>query len=142
MSLGQKDRIGMVWQSSAGGFCTEAAHSPLSWARSALCNTSGISQSRETDAKLMDGSFGCSGRAKGKQPATKFLHEDLFSRPGVETGRSFVGWGCQNKLHPSPAPFFFPWKKEQLLIYFFVSAPSIGSGKKPGNSGTKCPCTW
>lgn len=25
----------MVWQSFAGGFCTEAAHSPLSWARSA-----------------------------------------------------------------------------------------------------------
>lgn len=52
-----------------------------------------------------DGSFGCSGRAKEKQPATKFLHEDLFSWLAVITGRSFVGWGCQNKLHPSPAPF-------------------------------------
>lgn len=113
----------MVWQSSAGGFCTEAAHSPLSWAHSTLSNTSGISQSRETDAKLMDGSFGCSGRAKGKQPATKFLHEDLFSRLGVETGRSFVRWGCQNKLHPSPTPFFS--LEEGAAVNLFLCLCSI-----------------
>lgn len=112
----------MVWQSSTGGFCTEAAHSPLSWARSASPTPLAFHRA-EKHAKLMDGSFGCSGRAKGKQPTTKFLHEDLFSRLGVETGRSFVGWGCQNKLHPSPTPFFS--LEEGAAVNLFLCLCSI-----------------
>lgn len=69
-----------------------------------------------------DGSFGCPGRAKEKQPATKFLHEDLFSWLGMETGRSFVGWGCQNKLHPSPAPFSL---EEGAAVNLFICLCSM-----------------
>lgn len=139
MRLGQKARAGMVWQSSAGGFCTEAAHPPRSLACSALPNTSGALQSKEINAKLRVAPSDAQGEPrKSNQPQNSFMRI-FFSWLGVEFGRSFVGWGCQSRLHPSPAPFSLAEGAHVNLFICLCSTNRIRGKKSLETVGQSAP---
>lgn len=121
MSLGQKARAGMVWQSSAGGFCTEAAHFPQGLACSALSNTSGILQSKEIDAKLRMAPLDAQGEPrKSNQPQNTIMRMFFLGWEWKLGEALWDGAARTSRIHHQLP---FPWEKGQLLIYLFVSAP-------------------
>lgn len=143
---GQESRAGVVWQSSAGGFCTGSACSPPQ-PHLGLCSSPTplvFCKSKELDGKLLVAPVVAQQGPRESNHSQNFFMRFFFLGsewkagavlPGVLSNGA-VGTGC-NTISVFQALLL----EEEAAANLFVSAAWIESWGKPGNSGTNCPCT-